>query len=46
MSRLGALMIVFACTAAGLMKSRSLTQLDRLYTELIVVLGIIKSEIH
>lgn len=45
MSRLGALMIVFACTAAGLMKSRSLTQLDRLYTELTAVLGIIKSEI-
>ncbi len=45
MSRLGALMIVFACTAAGLMKARSLMQLDRLYSELIAILGIMKSEI-
>ena len=45
MSWLGASIIVFACTAAGLIKARSLTQLDRLYSGLIAVLGIMKSEI-
>lgn len=45
MSWIGAIIIAFAGTAAGLIKARTLTRLDFLYSELTAALGVMKSEI-
>ena len=45
MRLIGAVLIVLAGLAAGIMKARSLNELDRTYTALISALGLIKSEI-
>ena len=45
MNIIGAMLIMFSCTAAGIMKARSLSELDKTYGTLIAVLTLIKSEI-
>lgn len=45
MNLAGALLIALGCTAAGIIKAHSLSELDRTYTALISALGLIKSEI-
>lgn len=45
MRLIGAVLIVLAGLAAGIMKARSLNELDRTYTALISALGLMKSEI-
>ncbi len=45
MRLIGAFLIALACAAAGMIKARSLSELDRTYTALISALGLMKSEI-
>ena len=45
MNIVGVILIIFGCTAAGIKKARSLSELDRTYSELISALSLIKSEI-
>lgn len=45
MNLIGAMLIMLSCTAAGLMKARSLSELDKTYGALIAALTLIKSEI-
>lgn len=45
MNILGVVLIIFGCTAAGIKKARSLSELDRTYSELISALSLIKNEI-
>lgn len=42
---LGALLIMLGCTAAGIIKARSLSESDKTYASLIAVLLLIKSEV-
>ena len=45
MNFIGAMLIFAGCTAAGIMKARSLGELDRCYTSLISAFTLLKSEI-
>ena len=45
MNLIGAMLIMLSCTAAGLMKARSLSELDKTYGTLIAMLTLIKNEI-
>ena len=45
MNMIGAMLIMLSCTAAGLMKARSLSELDKTYGMLIAMLTLIKNEI-
>lgn len=45
MNMIGAMLIMLSCTAAGIMKARSLSELDKTYGALIAALTLIKSEI-
>ena len=45
MNLIGAMLIMLSCTAAGIMKARSLSELDKTYGTLIAMLTLIKNEI-
>lgn len=45
MNMIGAMLIMLSCTAAGMMKARSLSELDKTYGTLIAMLTLIKNEI-
>ena len=45
MNMIGAMLIMLSCTATGIMKARSLSELDKTYGALIAALTLIKSEI-
>lgn len=45
MNMIGAMLIMLSCTVAGIMKARSLSELDKTYGALIAALTLIKNEI-
>ena len=45
MNMIGAMLIMLSCTAAGIIKARSLSELDKTYGALIAALTLMKSEI-